>query len=541
MRRFHYGMLVLIGGLIAGAMVWIQPLSASMDSDYYYTLGRQIMQGRGDEQPFIWNYLADPPGVPMPSFDYWMPLPAFVAALGMGITGVQALWAARLPFIVLHGVNVALVAYLIHQRTKQTFLAWLGGLSASIPLFYASFISLPESFTPLMTLGTLYFLTVFEGERVWAERLSPGRSIGVGGLCGLLHLARADGLLWLVASFLLLGVSLGRVLGENKHKVADALRVAVINGVGVGVGYGLIIAPWILHNLSAFGTLLQPGSGRALWVREYNELFFYPASELTFARWLDQGWLIILKDRLWALGQNLLSAIAVQGQIVLFPLILLGFWKGRDRLETRFGIGMWGGLWLVFSILFPFAGVRGGFFHSGAALQPFLWMLGWWGFWYWIEWGVEKRGWDRKISQRVLGVGLLLILLMASTGIYIRRVSGAGGSPPTWKMIQETYLAVHQKLLELGYDPESSLGAVNNPPTFFVLTGRPSIVIPGGDISQLLAAVCRYRADYIVLERDQENLAWLYAHPTEVEELVYLGTVHGVHLLRLRDAAATCR
>lgn len=158
-----------------------------------------------------------------------------------------------------------------------------------------------------------------------------------------------------------------------------------------------------------------------------------------------------------------------------------------------------------------------------------------------MEWGVHKRGWKQELSQRVLGVGLLLILLFTSASIYFRRVSGDNGAAPTWKVTQETYLAVHHKLLELGYEPENSLGAVNNPPTFFVLTGRSSIVIPGGDLSQLLAVLCRYGAKYVVLERDQINLSLLYAHPTEIEALAYLGTVQGAHLLRLKDDAVTCR
>ncbi|MGB9800166.1 MAG: hypothetical protein ACPLUL_08745 [Thermanaerothrix sp.] len=542
MKRVHYFILGLIGAGIAAMMLWTQPVAAVMDSDYYYALGQQIFWGRGGEQPFIWNYLADPKGVPMPAFDYWMPLPAVLAAIGMWLVGTPALWAARLPFVALHGVNVVLVAYWVFRKTGQRLLAWLGGLAVSFPIFYAGFITFPESFTPIVTLGTLYFILVFGAERIWGERAEVLRSLSVGVLCGLFHLSRADGVVWLLASiFLQVGMVLKPMISKQVSGIPRKMRVAILNILVMGVGYVLMITPWLWHNLQAFGTLFQPGSGRVLWLREYNELFYYPASQLTFEHWIGQGWGAIIKDRLWALGQNLLTAIAVQGQVVFFPLIIWGIVKTWPRFETRFGFGMWLGMGLIFSLVFPFAGVRGGFFHSGAALQPFLWVLGWQGFQALIEWGTQHRRWQPKVSQGFLGVGILLIVFAASAVIYFQRYIGDEERPPAWQVTQDRYMAINHKLSDWGFSPESSLGAVNNPPTFFVLTHRSSIVIPGGDVSQLLAAMCRYQADYVILEPDQVNLETLYANPTSVEALKYLETVQGAHILALEDAEKTCR
>jgi hypothetical protein len=202
---------------------------------------------------------------------------------------------------------------------------------------------------------------------------------------------------------------------------------------------------------------------------------------------------------------------------------------------------MWLGMELIFSLVFPFAGVRGGFFHSGAALQPFLWGLGWQGFQALIEWGTQHRRWQPKVSQGFLGVGILLIVFVASAVIYFQRYIGDEDRPPAWQVTQDRYLAINHKLSDWGFSADSSLGAVNNPPTFFVFTHRSSIVIPGGDVSQLLEAMCRYQADYVVLEPDQVNLDTLYANPTSVEALKYLETVQGAHILVLEDAEKTCR
>ncbi len=64
---------------IAFALPQQQP--GYMDA-YYYTVGaQQLAAGRGFTEPFIWNYLDDPSGLPRPSHQYWMPLPSILAAL----------------------------------------------------------------------------------------------------------------------------------------------------------------------------------------------------------------------------------------------------------------------------------------------------------------------------------------------------------------------------------------------------------------------------------------------------------------------------
>ncbi|MGC8827908.1 MAG: hypothetical protein ACP5TV_13015, partial [Anaerolineae bacterium] len=45
-----------------------------MDAFYYYVNAWRAVAGRGLTEPFIWNYLSPSLQLPMPAFQYWMPL-----------------------------------------------------------------------------------------------------------------------------------------------------------------------------------------------------------------------------------------------------------------------------------------------------------------------------------------------------------------------------------------------------------------------------------------------------------------------------------
>jgi len=83
----HYLILFVIGLLVPFAVSRLQTLPGYMDADYYFAGGIQLANGNGFTEPYLWNYLDDPAGLPPPSHTYWMPLASIVSALGMWITG----------------------------------------------------------------------------------------------------------------------------------------------------------------------------------------------------------------------------------------------------------------------------------------------------------------------------------------------------------------------------------------------------------------------------------------------------------------------
>ncbi|MCZ7669679.1 MAG: hypothetical protein M5U34_22135 [Chloroflexi bacterium] len=70
------------------------------DAFYYTTNAQRLAAGHGFTQEIIWQYLDRPQSLPAPSFTYWMPLPAIIAALGYKVS--DSFRAAQLPFLA-HG------------------------------------------------------------------------------------------------------------------------------------------------------------------------------------------------------------------------------------------------------------------------------------------------------------------------------------------------------------------------------------------------------------------------------------------------------
>ncbi len=288
------------------------------------------------------------------------------------------------------------------------------------------------------------------------------------------------------------------------------------------------MGPWYLRNLTISGTLTPPGSAWLLWLTDYNDTFLYPASQLTVQRWLASGWEAILLARWTALRLNLLTAFAAQGQIFLFPFILIGAWHlRRDPRVQLAGLG-WLAILAVMTVIFPFAGPRGAFYHAGAAFQPVWWSLAPPGLDQVIR-AVRQRGWLDDRAYPIFRTALVgLALLMTGVVFYLRVWPG-------WEREDGHYPAVEAFLRQQTDAPLDQVIVVLNPPGYYVTTGRPAIVIPSGDLSSLLEVARRYQARYLLLEPRAVLPTWqeLYQHPTSDPRFRYLVEHDGSRLYEI--------
>jgi hypothetical protein len=344
--------------------------------------------------------------------------------------------------------------------------------------------------------------------------VNKGKWLVLGIIAGLMHLARADGFVWL-------GVGLAAVLLQygirNKNWIMGF-------GYCLG-GYLLVMTPWFARNYSVFGTILAPGGARTLWVLNYDELFSYPASVLTFERWWAVGLGEILSGRLWALRLNLQTALGVQGFVFLFPLMLLGLWKLRKKRAVQLGGLAWGLTLTIMTLVFPFSGARGGFFHSGAAIQPLFWAVAPVGLEAFVEWGERVRGWHVAQAQKVFGAGLVGLAIVVTMAIHVMRAFPGNESAG--------YTDVEQRLIDFGASVRDVV-MVNNPPGYFLASRRSAVVIPDGNLSRLLAAAERYGARFVVLDENvPAGIRFMLDHPADVEGLVYLGALDGFLLFEV--------
>src|SRR3989304_1472536 len=164
------------------ALAWPQAQPGYMDA-YYYTVGaQQLASGRGFTEPFIWNYLDDPYGLPRPSHQYWMPLPSILAAISMLIGGVN-FRAAQLPFVLLSAL-LPVIAYGVAWQSSTRFArrhAWAAALLAIFSGFFVPFWSLPETFAPFAVFGSLCLWAASQLRHASRERSERSASLPRGG------------------------------------------------------------------------------------------------------------------------------------------------------------------------------------------------------------------------------------------------------------------------------------------------------------------------------------------------------------------------
>jgi len=521
MSRRIYILLFVLGLAVALGTALLQDSPGYLDSDYYFVGGLQLVAGKGFTEPFLWNYLDNPAGLPHPSHTYWLPLSSLLAALSMFVSGQHTYEGARLIFILLAAFIPPLTARLALDVTNNNrTMALTSGLLAVFSVYYLPFLPVTDNYAPFIILGGLIFL-LMKRERPWALFV-------IGLLAGLMNLARSDGLLWLGLVGLL---SLWRAF-EAEQSLTKKLQSFVFSGTLVVIGYLLVMGPWYARNIAVFGSPMAPGGSRILWLTNYNEIFSFPADQVNKATWLDAGWGAALKVRLWALKMNLLNTFAAQGSILLFPFILIGFWQMRNDIRAKFAATGWLILFVTMTIGFPFIGARGGLFHAGAAFQTFWWALAPLGLQQVVQVLRKRKIFTAKHAGTVFQ-GMLVVICAMLSGIIIQlRIL-----QPGWHPEAQMYEATERMLVEQGAASDE-IAIVRNPALYYIVSGRSTIVMPPGGPDTILALAAKYHASYFILEPEGvlEEYEQLYEQSDMRSDLKYIGEVDGAKIYAIHIA-----
>src|SRR3972149_7324337 len=194
MNRRIYFFLFLFALIMELVIASFQEIPGYLDADYYFAGGLQLVRGHGFTEPYLWNYLDDPQGLPHPSHGYWMPLASILAAIGMWVAGQQTYAAGRLGFILLAAVVPPLTSALAFTFTQRRDLAVTSGFLAVFSVFHMTFMPVTDNYAIYSVLGGLYFLLM--------TRPRPWFWLGL--FAGLLTLARSDGLIWMAITLFLI-------------------------------------------------------------------------------------------------------------------------------------------------------------------------------------------------------------------------------------------------------------------------------------------------------------------------------------------------
>jgi hypothetical protein len=519
----NYVFLGLCGFLVSCVVAQFQSAPDYPDADYYYAGGLQLVSGNGFSEPYLWNFLDDPISIPHPSFGYWMPMASFLTAGSAWLFGLS--WMkARVGFLILAGLLPPLSAALAFSISERNNDAWIAGLLAVFSGYYVVFLPITDTFGLYMFFGGLFFL-IYGSQKIKCYQ----KVFLLGLLAGFMHLTRVDGFIWLFVS-IMAAVFLTQQASTNKKQQLVWFFFLTV------MGYCVVMVPWFIRNQIVFGSFLAPGGARVLWLTSYNQLFTYPASKLTFISWWQSGILTILRVRLIAFWINLQSVFAVQGGIFLFPLLLVGIWQLRNDRRIQLAMIAWGLMIILMSLIFPFAGVRGGYFHSGSALQLFFWAIVPIGFesamvWLGKRW---KKLSDGHMIER-LRLAIVFMTLLFTALIFFRQVYGSTRGERGWGSFTTRYQFIDWFLASKGQHT-GDVVIVANPPGYFLASGQPAIAIPEGDFNVVLELAEQFDAKYLILEPTKltEGLLPIYELPETIRKLVYLGEVGGARVFSIQ-------
>ncbi len=464
------------------------------DAYYHFNVAQRIAEGEGYTDSYLWIYIGAPDTLPdsgiFPSHLYWMPLTSSLAGVSMWLFNDPGNYSlAQIPFTLMFA-GIALVAYWLGARLGNTTRhRWMAGLLVLFSGFFTRWWGEIDTFAPYGLVASLAL--IFIGLTVDAEskkRQSLGCALIAGVFVGLGHLTRADGLLLLFIGWLSIGWGIWRE-PQLKRRLQS---VAVLT-----LGYVLVMSPWFIRNLDVVGSPLPLGGTQAIWLSEYNELFNYPPESTIDAFFVD-GISTLVNSRVEAFANNLGTFIAVQGLVMLTPLMLLGMWNRRRQSFLRGFIWYALGLHVVMTIVFPFPGYRGGLFHSASALMPFWAILGLLGLDDVIEWiAKRRRNWKPRTAKPVFSGGLILLAIVLSWqfGLSELFVSRSSSTP-----------AIYQELdSQL---PEDARIMINDPAALYYFTGRGGVVTPNALPEMIPEIAERYAVDYLlvnVIEREAGN------------------------------------
>jgi hypothetical protein len=185
------------------------------------------------------------------------------------------------------------------------------------------------------------------------------------------------------------------------------------------------------------------------------------------------------------------------------------------------------GLVALMSLAFSLPGTRGGFFHSAAALLPWLTAAAPLGLDAAVEAAARRLPhWQPEKSKPIFTALLVLCTVVLAGVVYLMRVVGTEPAGTAWQRQDAAYEAAAVWLSQNAGSHD--MAVVNNPPGWYYWTGQPAVVIPNGEVETLLRVAQDYGARWVLLDQNHPaGLAGLYASPASDSRLTLRATFGG--------------
>lgn len=482
-ERLIFALVALAGALLIMRGLVQEP--SFTDAYYHFNAAQRLVTGHGLTDAYLWVYIGAPESLPAPSHLYWMPLTSLIATSGMWLLNAPGDYAAaQFPFVLMLA-GAAYVSFWLGERLGQTRRhAWLAGLMTLLGGFFMRFWGSTDVFAPYALIGSLCLVLVGLAVENRHGRRTYLLYALVGGLAGLGHLTRADGVLLLFVCWAAVLWPFYRSAQQREAELPLTQRLLAV--LVITAAYTVVMLPWFLRNLEVVGTPLPVGGAQAIWLTEYNDMFSYPADAAPETLF-ENGPGLFLQSRWEAITNNLGTLVAVEGAVVLALPMLVGLWRRRASPFLR---GFWIyalGLHLAMTLIFPYPGLRGGLFHSAAALVPWWMALGVAGLDDMVGWVARRRRhWKPRVAKRIFSVAALFFVAVLSIAVTLTRGTGS-----------EMILMYDELAAVL---PPDARVMSSDPAELYYHTGLGGVVLPNEAPPVIQQIARRYDIDYLVLE-----------------------------------------
>ncbi|UCF29441.1 MAG: hypothetical protein JSW42_07140, partial [Chloroflexota bacterium] len=146
------------------------------------------------------------------------------------------------------------------------------------------------------------------------------------------------------------------------------------------------------------------------------------------------------------------------------------------------------------------------------------------------NWVAGKRTWDASRALKMFAVGTVIVIFIMTAFVTRQRLLGSGQTGSAWGSTEFSYQEVDSFLENNGVSAEAVV-MVNNPPGYYAMTGRQSIVIPHGDLQSALLAGRKFQASYLILDKNYpQGLEEIYQNPGNYPGLQHLKTINQMQI-----------
>lgn len=304
-------LLAALGALLLTALVCGYRISVARSARYpghadpafSYGVAENIAAGRGPTIDYVWHFLVPDTPLRHYAFDYWLPLPSQLMALVLRHRpGLPAALELNVALIVLMCAG----AYALARAL--TDVAWVPAVSAAAALVQPVVSAYAMQAESAVYLGA--FALPALAAAIYARRRTALWAVA-GAFAGLAAMSRSEGLLLCVV----LGVA---ALLWHEHSRAH-LRAGLLLA-----GYLVVSAPYLLTNLSHFGSPVPPAAASFPFIGSYEDLFA-PQVERSPGALFDGGLNRFVEIRGHLVDEQLKAVFTAMSPIVsVLVLVLIG-------------------------------------------------------------------------------------------------------------------------------------------------------------------------------------------------------------------------